>query len=64
VLELARVMSKYTFKNTIVFMLTTSEEQGLFGAEAFANYSTQKGIKIKAVLNNDVIGGVICGVTS
>jgi len=64
VLELARVMSKYTFKNTIVFMLTTAEEQGLFGADAFANYCTQKAIKIKAVLNNDVIGGIICGVTS
>jgi hypothetical protein len=64
VLELARVMSRYTYRNTIVFMLTISEEQGLNGAEAFANYATQKNIKIKAVLNNDVIGGVICGNTA
>jgi hypothetical protein len=64
VLELARVMSKYSYKNSIVFMLTISEEQGLYGAEAFANYCFQKGIKVKAILNNDVIGGVICGQTS
>ncbi|OSZ77960.1 hypothetical protein CAP35_06740 [Chitinophagaceae bacterium IBVUCB1] len=64
VMELARVMSKYTFKNTIVFVAITGEEQGLAGAEAFADYAVQKGIKIKAVLNNDVIGGVLCGKTS
>lgn len=64
VMELARVMSKYSFKNTIVFMLTTSEEQGLNGAAAFANYCKQKGIGIKAVLNNDVVGSIICGQTA
>ncbi|MDB4347361.1 M28 family peptidase [Bacteroidia bacterium] len=64
VIELARVMSKYTYKNTIVFMATTGEEQGLLGANAFARYSFDQKIKIKAVLNNDVIGGVICGKTS
>jgi hypothetical protein len=64
VMELARVMSKYSYNNTIVFMVTIGEEQGLFGGLAFANYALRKGIKIKAVLNNDVIGGVICGNTS
>jgi hypothetical protein len=64
VLELARVMSKYTFDHTIVFLLTIGEEQGLTGAEAFAKYAEQKGIKIKGVYNNDVIGGIICGKTS
>jgi hypothetical protein len=64
VLELARVMSKYTYKRTIVFLLTIAEEQGLNGAEAFADYTVLKGIKVKAVQNNDVIGGIICGHTS
>jgi hypothetical protein len=64
VMELARVMSRYTFKHTIVFIATMGEEQGLYGANAFATYTQQKGIKIKAVLNNDVIGGIICGKTS
>ena len=64
VIELARIMSKYTFKNTIVFMATIGEEQGLYGANAFAQYAINKGIQIDAVFNNDVIGGVICGQTS
>ncbi len=38
VLELARIMSKYTYDHTIVFMLTTAEEQGLLGAQAMAVY--------------------------
>ncbi len=64
VMELARVMSKYSYNNTIVFMVTTGEEQGLYGGQAFVNYAKAKGIKIKGVLNNDVIGGIICGQTS
>ncbi len=64
VLELARIMSQFTFDRTIVFMATIGEEQGLYGAEAFAKYAKNKGIPINAVLNNDVIGGVICGETS
>lgn len=64
VLELARVMAQYTFAHTIVFCLTTGEEQGLYGAEAFGQYVQTKGIPLRAVLNNDVIGGVICGQTS
>jgi hypothetical protein len=64
VLELARVMSKYSYNQTIVFVLTMAEEQGLYGAEAFADYVQQKGITVKAVQNNDVVGGVICGNTA
>jgi hypothetical protein len=64
VIELARVMSKYSYKRTIVFTTVIAEEQGLYGAEAFGNYCLQKNIKVRGVLNNDVIGGVICGQTS
>jgi Peptidase family M28 len=64
VLELARTMSKYTFKNTIVFMLTIGEEQGLYGANAFSLHASNIGADIEAVFNNDVIGGIICGQTS
>ena len=64
VLELARVMSAYTFNRTLVFMLTTGEEQGLHGARAFANYCGDNGIKVYAAYNNDVIGGIICGATA
>jgi len=64
VMELARVMAKYEYNRTIVFMLTTGEEQGLHGAEAMAKYCGDNNIPIAAVLNNDVIGGIICGETS
>ena len=64
VLELARVMSQYSFNRTLVFMITTGEEQGLFGANAFAEYAEQEEIRIRGVYNNDIIGGIICGETA
>jgi hypothetical protein len=64
VLELARVMSTYSYKRTIVFLVTIGEEQGLYGAQAFAKYVQLHGMKIHGVLNNDVIGGIFCGHTA
>ncbi|HET6255160.1 MAG TPA: M28 family peptidase [Puia sp.] len=64
VLELARVMSRYTFRNTIVFSINTGEEQGLIGAHAFAQYLKAQKVLIKAVNNNDVSGGIFCGHTA
>lgn len=64
VMELARVMSKYTFRSTIIFAVVTGEEQGLIGAKALANYLKSKNVKIKAVNNNDVSGGIFCGHTA
>jgi hypothetical protein len=64
VLELARVMSQYSFNHTIVFLITIGEEQGLNGANAFAEYVLQNNIPVRGVWNNDVIGGVACGETS
>ncbi len=64
VMELARVMPVYTFENTIVFMATIGEEQGLVGAEELSIFCQQKGIPIRAVLNNDIVGAIVCGETS
>ena len=64
VLELARVMSKYSYKRTIIFMLCIGEEQGLYGAKALAVYLHDNNVPVHAVLNNDVIGGIFCGHTS
>ncbi len=64
VMELARVMSQYSFSSTIVFMATIGEEQGLFGANAFAAWVEANNIPMKAVFNNDIVGGIICGETS
>lgn len=64
VMELARVMSRYSFPNTLVFMVTIGEEQSLAGARAFATYARNNNLPIRATLNNDVIGGIYCGKTS
>lgn len=64
VIELARVLSRYAFRQTIVFLTNIGEEQGLDGAVAFAVYAQQKNILIKAVQNNDIVGGVLCGHSS
>jgi hypothetical protein len=64
VLELARVLSNYRFEHNLIFLLTTGEEQGLLGAEAFSDYCVTNNIAIEAVLNNDIVGGVICGETA
>ncbi|MBL4653899.1 MAG: M28 family peptidase [Flavobacteriales bacterium] len=64
VMELARVMSQFTYDRTIVFMATVGEEHGLFGAEAMSQYCVDHNVAIKAVQNNDVVGGVTCGTTS
>ena len=53
VLELARVMGQLAFNRTVVFMETTGEEQGLVGANAFAEYCEQEDIDVYAVFNND-----------
>lgn len=64
VMELARVLSRYTFDHTLVFMLSNGEEQGLLGARAFSDYCVSQNISVKAVLNNDIVGGTICGQTA
>ncbi len=50
VLELARVMSQYQFKKTVVFMAFAGEEIGLEGSKAYAAMAKQKGMQIEAVL--------------
>ncbi|HZX61586.1 MAG TPA: M28 family peptidase [Bacteroidales bacterium] len=64
VMELARIMTRYAYNHTIVFALVTGEDQGLFGSTAFSQWLKNNNIKLRAVLNNDVIGGFICGQTS
>lgn len=64
VMELARVLSKVKLNRSLILMWTTGEEQGLGGARAFASYCKQNGIVIKAVFNNDIVGGIECGITS
>lgn len=64
VLELARVMSRFAFDRSLLFLITIGEEQGLYGAEAFAIYCAENQIPVRAVYNNDIVGGIICGQTA
>jgi len=57
-LEIARVMSKYKFDATIIFMTVPGEEQGLLGATYFAEQAKKTGMNIEAMFTNDIIGGV------
>ena len=56
VMELARVMSGYQFDKTIVFIAFAGEEVGLSGSQVYATQAKQDGMRIEAVLNNDIIG--------
>ena len=58
VIEMARVMSKYKFDATIIFMTVPGEEQGLLGATYFAEQAKTKKMDIEAMFTNDIIGGV------
>ncbi|MBE0646604.1 MAG: M28 family peptidase [Bacteroidales bacterium] len=64
VMELARIMSRYAFDHTIVFACLTGEDQGLYGAKAFSRWILDNEIPVRSVFNNDVIGGIACGMTS
>ena len=56
VLEAARVLSRYTFDNSVVLAGLSGEEQGLFGGQAMAEMARAEGWNIVGVLNNDMIG--------
>uniref|UniRef100_UPI0040487E05 M28 family peptidase n=1 Tax=Mariniflexile sp. TaxID=1979402 RepID=UPI0040487E05 len=57
-MEAARVLSKYTFENSIVYVGLSGEEQGLFGGAGLAAYAKEKGWDVIGVLNNDMIGNI------
>ncbi|BBC73118.1 peptidase M28 [Altererythrobacter sp. B11] len=60
VLEAARVLSGQRYPSTIVYALLSGEEQGLYGGKLLADYAKAQGWTVKAVFNNDIVGGS-CG---
>ena len=56
VMELARVMSQYQFRKTIVFIAFAAEEYGLLGSGFYAEDAKTRKDTIEGVLNNDIIG--------
>jgi len=61
VLEMARVMAKYEFDATIIFMAVAGEEQGLLGSTYAAEQAKMKGVDIEAMFTNDIIGNSLGG---
>ncbi|WP_066225579.1 M28 family metallopeptidase [Formosa haliotis] len=57
-IEAARVLSQYTFENSIVYLGLSGEEQGLFGGAGFAAYAKANNWDIIGVFNNDMIGNI------
>ncbi|MEL6191458.1 MAG: M28 family metallopeptidase [Bacteroidota bacterium] len=57
-LEAAKVLSKYTFENSIIYATLSGEEQGLFGGKFMAKQALEQKWDIIGVLNNDMIGNI------
>lgn len=58
VLEAARVLSQHQFNGSVIYAALAGEEQGLFGGKIMAEQAIKDGWRIKAVLNNDMIGNI------
>lgn len=59
VLEAARILSKRKFRATIVYAVFSGEEQGLWGGKLLADTAKERGWKVSAMLNNDIVGNSI-----
>ena len=57
-IEAARVLSKYEFNNSIVYVGLSGEEQGLYGGKGLAEYAKKNNWDIIGILNNDMIGNI------
>ena len=57
-IEAARVLSKYKFPVSIIYVGLSGEEQGLYGGKIMAEYAKANDWNILGVLNNDMIGNI------
>ena len=57
-IESARVLSKYQFESSIIYVGLSGEEQGLFGGKGLADFAVKNNWEIIGVLNNDMIGNI------
>ncbi len=59
VLELARVLSQYPLRGTVLFVLFAGEEEGNFGSRNFiTDYVQKNNLQVTAMLNLDTIGNI------
>jgi Zn-dependent M28 family amino/carboxypeptidase len=57
-LEAARLLTKHRPDATIIYAALSGEEQGLFGGGIVARWAKQQGMRLDAVINNDMIGNI------
>lgn len=57
-IEAARVLSRYQFEGSIMYVGLSGEEQGLFGGKGLAEHAKKEGWEITGILNNDMIGNI------
>jgi hypothetical protein len=57
-IEAARVLSRYRFPASIIYVGLSGEEQGLYGGQIMATAAREQGWEIEALLNNDMIGNI------
>ena len=55
-MELACVMSHYSFDATLVFLAVAGEEQGLYGSTGWARNARERGLDIAGMLDDDIVG--------
>ncbi len=55
-IECARLLSKGTYRSTLLFAAVSGEEQGLLGGKRLLEYLKEKGYQIGGFLNNDIVG--------
>lgn len=57
-IEAARVLSKYEFESSIIYLGLSGEEQGLFGGQGLVKQMKTDGWDIIGIFNNDMIGNI------
>ncbi len=57
-IEAARVLSKYKFESSVIYLGLSGEEQGLFGGKGLAAFAKENGWDIIGIINNDMIGNI------
>ena len=57
-IEAARVLSKYKFESSIIYLGLSGEEQGLFGGKGLVEKMKADGWDIIGIFNNDMIGNI------
>jgi len=57
-MEAARILSKYKFPVSIIYVGLSGEEQGLYGGQHMAKVAKEQNWDIIGIINNDMIGNI------